>query len=153
MSEDVQHPEQAADLLAAATSVAPGWLRRITERACRDAGVDPTEFADEVADVVDTAAARLVADLTTLLTTDVDAQRTTPLSLCRAATAGPTRLLADHGVVPRGDVARAGATDDPYGLAPAAWVDVDPSLHEPGLRWGAWKAMTVLRRRRDEGLR
>jgi hypothetical protein len=40
-----------------------------------------------------------------------------------------------------------------FGLGPASWTDVDPELHEPGITWGAWKAMTVLRRRRDEGLR
>jgi hypothetical protein len=38
-------------------------------------------------------------------------------------------------------------------LGPATWSDVHPDLQEPGLAWGAWKAMVVLRRRRDEGRR
>ena len=31
--------------------------------------------------------------------------------------------------------------------------DVDPALHEPGIVWGAWKAKTILDRRRAEGHR
>ena len=31
--------------------------------------------------------------------------------------------------------------------------DLDPALHEPGLRWGAAKAHVVLARRRAEGRR
>lgn len=155
MSDDVQLPEPAADLLAAASSAVPSWLRRVTEQACRDAGVDPSGRADEIAEVVDRAAVELVAALADLLSTDVDEQRTTPLTLCRAATVGPTRFLERHGVPApaRREPGGPGGTHDPYGIAPAAWADVDPSLHEPGLRWGAWKAMTVLRRRREEGLR
>jgi hypothetical protein len=40
-----------------------------------------------------------------------------------------------------------------YDLSPATWGDVDESLQEPGLIWGAWKAKTVLERRRAEGRR
>jgi hypothetical protein len=29
--------------------------------------------------------------------------------------------------------------DDPYGLVPMTWRDVDESLHEPGMVWGALK--------------
>ena len=43
--------------------------------------------------------------------------------------------------------------DDVYRLSPATWSDVDPSLHEPGIIWGAYKAKTVLDRRRAEGKR
>jgi hypothetical protein len=43
--------------------------------------------------------------------------------------------------------------DDVYGLSPATWSDIDESVHDPGLFWGAWKAKTVLDRRRDEGRR
>jgi hypothetical protein len=43
--------------------------------------------------------------------------------------------------------------DDHYAIAPATWTDVDESLREPGLVWGAWKAATVLARRRSDGLR
>jgi hypothetical protein len=41
--------------------------------------------------------------------------------------------------------------DDDYDLTPAAFVALDPALHEPGLRWGAAKAHVFLARRRAEG--
>ncbi|HRE00718.1 MAG TPA: hypothetical protein PLV68_05430, partial [Ilumatobacteraceae bacterium] len=58
--------------------------------------------------------------------------------------------LAAHGVPPRqrDPFAERAFPADRYGLSPAAWSDVDESLHEPGLIWGAWKAKTVLARRR-----
>jgi hypothetical protein len=40
-----------------------------------------------------------------------------------------------------------------YDLSPAAFADLDPSLREPGLTWGAAKAHVHLARRRREGLR
>jgi hypothetical protein len=41
--------------------------------------------------------------------------------------------------------------DDVYGIGPAHWNDIDESLTEPGIVWGAAKASTVLQRRRAEG--
>ena len=41
--------------------------------------------------------------------------------------------------------------DDVYSLYPAHWSDIDESLTEPGIVWGAAKAATVLQRRRAEG--
>jgi hypothetical protein len=38
--------------------------------------------------------------------------------------------------------------DDDYDLTPAAFADVDPAHHEPGLVWGAAKAHVHLARRR-----
>ena len=38
--------------------------------------------------------------------------------------------------------------DDDYDLSPATFADIDESLHEPGLVWGAAKAHVVLTRRR-----
>jgi hypothetical protein len=98
---------------------------------------------------------RLLHDLEHLLRTDVDAQRTNPLSLFRSAVVGPNRWLLERGVRPPGAdpyVAERFA-DDVFGLGPATWSDIHPDLHEPGIAWGAWKALTVLRRRHDEGRR
>ena len=53
----------------------------------------------------------------------------------------------------RESFAAAHFPDDVFGLGPAAWSDVDPELHDAGITWGAWKALTILRRRRDAGLR
>ena len=155
MDRDVQLSEPAAQLLDVAASVTGDWLRRITLSVARSGGVDVSAVTAALDAVVDTESARLFAALEELLLTDVDDQRTNPLSLFRAAVAGPTELLRSIGVpAPPPDRFTADRfPEDVYGLGPATWADVDRRLHEPGLTWGAWKAMTVLRRRRDEGLR
>jgi hypothetical protein len=99
------------------------------------------------------AAAEVGAEVRELLATDVDEQRSTPLTLLRAAVRYPTEVLRQAGVPPvERDPFDAGHfPDDPYALTPMSFADVDPALHEPGLRWGAMKAGTHLRRRRGEG--
>lgn len=153
MPEREQLP--AVELVAVARRTVPGWLNRITVEAARRGGVDATAFADEIATMADDVSARACDELAELLAVDVDEQTTNPLSVLRGAVAAPTELLAARGVPPRPadpfHVERF--PDDVYGLGPATWADIHPDLHEPGMLWGAWKAMTVLQRRRDEGLR
>jgi hypothetical protein len=36
-------------------------------------------------------------------------------------------------------------------VVPASFADLDSTVHEPGIVWGAAKAHVVLRRRRAEG--
>jgi hypothetical protein len=155
VARDVQLEEPSVALLDAARQVVPGWLRRVTIDAAVRGGVDPDLLADDLDDVVLVASTELLERLGELLATDVDLQRTTPLSLLRSAIAAPTALLRAHGAASTGSPSPGGSwfPGDPYGLGPATWSDVDAALHEPGLMWGAWKAMTVLARRRDEGLR
>lgn len=152
---DDQEPTPAARLLETTALVAPGWLRRVTVEAAARGGVAIDVDDDDLSTVVSTASARLVDDLSELLATDVDEQRTNPLSLFREAVVVPTRFLLERGVRrPAGDRFTADHfPEDVFGIGPASWSDVDPALHEPGMTWGAWKAMTVLRRRREEGLR
>jgi hypothetical protein len=90
-----------------------------------------------------------------LLAIDVDEQPVNPLALLRLGVRYPSAVLADAGVppVPRDEFAARSFPDDVYDLAPATWADLDDSLREPGLVWGAWKAKTILDRRRAEGLR
>jgi hypothetical protein len=88
-----------------------------------------------------------------LLALDIDEQRTNPLSLLRDAVRYPTDVLRAAGVPAvegRDDFAVRAFPDDVYDLAPATWADVDPSLQDPGITWGAWKAYTHLSRRRDQ---
>ena len=155
MTSDVQPDEPPAELLAVARDVVPGWLRRITIAAASIDGEPSAELTAEIDAMVDGHAHRLLADLATLLAADVDEQPTNPLSVLRSGVAAPTALLRAHDVpVPPPDPFGAERfPDDVYRLGPATWADIDPAMHEPGLTWGAWKAMTVLRRRRDEGLR
>lgn len=155
MSGREQLPEVPAQLLDVARRVVPGWLTRITAEAAARGGVDPASFGAELDDVVGEATAATVTELEALLALDVDEQPVNPLSVLRGAIAGPTELLRRHDVRPRpvDPFITERFPDDVYGLGPAAWADIDQELHEPGMLWGAWKAMTVLQRRRDEGLR
>lgn len=149
----MQPDEPVTELLSAAGVAAPGWLRRVTLQA---AGSPPPPGLNEaVEEMVAVQSVRLRGELEALLRTDVDEQRTNPLSLFRSAVDAPTRLLQRFEIAPPPPDAFAGERfpDDPYRLGPATWSDIDPALHEPGLTWGAWKALTVLRRRRHEGLR
>ncbi len=150
----MQPDEPVTELVAAIEQVTAPWLRREMERAARRAGIDPAAW-DDLDPIVDDVADDIVRRLRALLTTDVDEQRSNPLSIYRASLAGPTEYLRGRGVPERAPDAFAAANfpDDPYGLGPSTWSDVDPDHHEPGLTWGAWKAMTVLARRREEGLR
>lgn len=153
MADDVQPPEPPAQLLDVAHQVVPGWLRRITVDAARRGGVDADEISPELDEMLADASTDVLERLATLLETDVDEQRTTPLTLFRQAVRAPTAWLLAHQVRPPSAPPDSGFPDDVYRLGPATWSDIDAALHEPGLTWGAWKAMTVLARRRDDGLR
>jgi hypothetical protein len=70
--------------------------------------------------------------------------------LLRSAARFPTGVLLDAGVpgAVRDEFLQTQFPDDVYDLGPAAFADLDPSLHEPGLIWGAAKAHVHLARRR-----
>lgn len=155
MSGREQLPEVAVQLLDVAERVVPPWLTRITVDAALRGGVDPASFGDQIEEAVREASGSTLADLESLVALDVDEQRVNPLTVLRGAITGPTELLRRHAVPPRpvDPFIVERFPDDVYGLGPAAWADIDQELHEPGMLWGAWKAMTVLQRRRDEGLR
>ena len=79
----------------------------------------------------------------------------TPSPSSVAAVRYPTAVLRDAGVPPvrRDEFKEQAFPDDVYDLVPATWRDVDPALQEPGIVWSAWRAKTVLDRRRAEGRR
>jgi hypothetical protein len=112
-----------------------------------------------IADAAHTAALRarveVGAEIRAFLGLDVDEQSTNPLAILRAAVRYPTGVLRDADVPPvrRDEFKERAFPDDVYDLSPATWNDVDSSLQEPGIVWSAWKAKTVLDRRRNEGLR
>jgi hypothetical protein len=142
----------AAYALALADAVEraiPGWVRRCVERF--------VPVVDGLRDAVDDAGRRLQSEVgprvRALLESDIDEQRTTPLALIRHAVAVPTAILHDAGVepVPRDEFEERAFPADVYRLTPATFADVDPALHEPGLRWGAAKAFVFKQRRRREG--
>jgi hypothetical protein len=134
----------ASDLVDAIEATIGGWAERCVERF----GVAP-------GDVGERTQARVVPTVRALLEQDVDAQRTNPLSIIRDAVAEPTAVLRAAGVAPvrRDDFAERAFPADVYDLSPAAFVDIDAALHEPGITWGAAKAHVILARRRREGKR
>jgi hypothetical protein len=150
------NPEDEAALVAYASALAdavdaalPGWVRRcVAQHVTVDAAVDAVVAAGGRRVQRDVG-----AELRALLALDLDDQRATPLALLRAAVATPTAILRDLGVppVPRDEFEQRSFPDDVYRLTPATFADVDPSLQELGLRWGAAKAFVFKQRRRQEG--
>ena len=68
--------------------------------------------------------------LRALLATDIDEQRTNPLSVLRGAVVYPTEVLKAAGVAPvaRDAFVEQAFPDDIYNLSPASWRDIDESL-------------------------
>jgi len=138
------YAECAADLLAGLDAAIVGWVERL--------------LADRLppgsAELAVAAAARtheaVMPVLRALLLSDVDVQSAGPLGILRNAVGDATDVLRAAQVPrPRRDeFAVRNFPDDPYDLGPATFDDVDPALHEVGLRWGAAKAHLVLTRRR-----
>ena len=143
--------EPHATALADAVEVAlPGWVERSVTRIMAawlgrapDAGV--VEAAQEAGR---RAAAEVGAEVRALLEADIDEQWTTPLSLLRAAVRYPTEVLREAGVPPveRDPFQEKLVPGDLYDLSPASFADVDPALAEPGMVWGAAKALAHRRR-------
>ena len=143
----------AQALLAAIVAAVPSWVERVVaDRYVQWSGRPPPDAIRHGARSAGVeAVTALEPALRALLEADVDAQRTNPLAIVRSAVPFPTTVLREAGVpdVVRDEQATAMFPDDPYDLAPAAFADLDPSVHEPGLTWGAAKAHVVLRRRRS----
>ncbi|MEO6124272.1 MAG: hypothetical protein ABIR32_11230 [Ilumatobacteraceae bacterium] len=138
-------------LIDAVHPVVPQWLERcVVQISIRQTGACSPPLHSEAAAMATSAAAEILARLDALLVLDVDAQATNPLSVLRWGVRYPTEVLVSHSIPPvrRDDFAVRAFPSDVYNLSPATWADVDESLQEPGLIWGAWKAKTVLDRRR-----
>lgn len=141
----------AGRLHRVAVEATPSWIRRRVETVLAGQGLSIAALDAVVAEVV----AHVDAELGALLATDIDRQRSTPLSVFRAAVTGPTAALAACGAAPL----RVGlppswdVPGDPYALAPDNLADVGSEVHEAGIAWGAAKAFVHLERRRREGLR
>jgi hypothetical protein len=142
----------ASDLADAVDAALPVWVLRCVTDRCAAAGTALTPAIDRSARNAGTACRDDVGPrVRALLRTDPDDQRSTPLALLRQAVRYPTGVLAGAGVpaVRRDDFAVRSFPDDTYDLTPASFRDLDESLHEPGLVWGAAKAHVHLARRRS----
>jgi hypothetical protein len=148
-----EHARVLADAVEAAV---PGWIDRSIRRVLAEQGI---ALDEALAGRIEAASAEAGAEGTrrirALLATDIDEQAGNPLSVLRSLVRHATEVLRAAGARPaaRDEFAQRAFPDDVYDLSPATFADVDPSLHEPGLIWGAAKAHVHLARRRREGKR
>ena len=141
--------EYAQALYESVTAAVPGWVERSILRVFVEAGRQPSPEVLAVATAAGLRAQREVNDeLKGLLEADIDEQRTTPLTILRKAIGHATAVLQDVGIPPaaRDEIQRRLFPADVYDLTPAALGDIDPSLTESALVWGAHKAMAHLQR-------
>lgn len=138
--------EVAESLVAALDAHLEPWLVRVgAARLPAGAGAAAVE---DLARAASRSAVLAVTELRHLVGLDVDEQRTTPLSVVRSAVAEVTAVLAAHGAVaPERDAWSVERfPDDVYDLAPATLADIDPSVGDAAVAWGAAKAWEHRRR-------
>ncbi len=153
-ADEARFAEISSALVDAVERAVPAWIERlVTTRVQQWSGHVSPEVVATAATAGAAAAEDVVPRLRALVETDLDEQRTNPLSLLRDTTRFAHDVLADLGVpaVARDQFSTRSFPEDSYGLVPAAWEDVDPDLHELGLAWGAAKAFLFKARRRGEG--
>ena len=147
--DDAAVAERAGVLAAAVEAALPGWVERSVARllVAWSGEADPAVMAEARRAGV-AAQSAVGGRVRSLLEADIDDQRSGPLAVLRSAVAYPTGVLRAAGVPPveRDAFAEEHFPDDDYDLTPATFADVDPSLHEPGLAWGAAKAWAHRRR-------
>jgi hypothetical protein len=138
-------------LADAVDAVLADWVERCVALRADQAGMaESLQLHEAAARAGRSAIAEVGPRLRAFLDRDVDAQSTTPLAILRQAVAYPTQVLRDAGVPPvvRDGFSESNFPDDVYDLTPAKFADIDPSLADPGLAWGAAKAMAHLQRHR-----
>ena len=142
--------EIASALADGIEAALPGWVERSVARVFMAWCGRPVDGAVAAAA---TAAGERARDeigprVRALLAADIDEQRSTPLAIVRSAVRYPGEVLRDAGVRPvaRDDFAVRSFPDDDYDLAPASFADIDPSLTDVGIAWGAAKAFEHKRR-------
>ncbi len=141
----------AAALADGVAEALPSWVvSSVAKVMSAWAGHTPPDVTEAAEAAASRAVREIVPAIRDLLRADVDEQRTTPLELVRSALRYPTEVLRAAGVAPveRDAFAEAAFPDDVYNLAPASFADLDPTLGEAALRWGAAKAFEHKRRHR-----
>ncbi|MGB3412359.1 MAG: hypothetical protein WBA45_14320 [Microthrixaceae bacterium] len=143
MTDDELFRKYSQELADAIDAQIEGWVTRSIRRRCAVAGVDVT---GQLEALVNDAARKCRAEVSTrmnsLLSADIDDQRTTPLAIIRASIHHAADVLSIAGVRPveRDEFERRSFPDDIYALSPASMADVHESLAEPAIVWGAAKA-------------
>ena len=142
------------DLYRAVNNAVPAWISaRVSEIASHSCDVRSSEFASALADVAEKTLQVVSKDLFSLLATDVDAQQSNPLHVLRTSTTSATRMLQGLGIpeARRDEYEVRAMPDDVFAIGPLTWRDLGEEVHDAGISWGAWKAATILTRRRADG--
>ena len=142
------------DLYVAVNNAVPAWISsRVSEIASSSCDVRSVEFTSTLADVVEKTFQEVSKNLFSLLATDVDAQQSNPLHILRTSTASATQMLQGLRVpeAQRDEYEVRAMPDDVFAIGPLTWRDLGEDVHEAGIFWGAWKAATILTRRRADG--
>lgn len=153
-ADEARLADAARSLAEQVEAAVPGWIERLVVTRVREwSGHVSPEVAAEAVAAGEAARDDVVPRLRRLLETDIDDQRGNPLDLLRGATRHADAVLERTGMpaVQRDQFAERSFPSDRYDLMPATWADIDPSLHEPGITWGAAKAFVHKARRRAEG--
>lgn len=147
--DEAQLAAFAVDLGDRVEAALGSWVQRSLVAAAAAGGAQPVP--DEIPDVVAATRAVVMPKLRRVLGADVDAGAGNPLAALRGGVGPMTECLVAWGAAqpPRDEFLERQFPGDPYQLGPAAFSDVDPDLHEPGLVWGAARAHVHLRRRRE----
>lgn len=155
-SDDDAYRTYALALADAVDAALEGWVQRcVTQRIEQSGGSLDAPTRAATADAAARCRDEIGPAVRSLVLSDPDEQRGTPLTLLRAAVAYPTQVLDFLGVAPveRDEFQVTAFPDDPYDLTPTSFAEVDPALQDAGLAWGAAKAHVHLMRRRAEGRR
>lgn len=142
----------AEELAQAIEAALPTWVERcVALRVARTDLATSLELREAAVRAGQLALAEIGPHIRSLLESDIDAQWTTPLALLRKAVLYPTRVLKEAGIpdVERDPFRVQIFPQDIYDLTPANFGAIDQSLSDPGVAWGASKAMTHIRRHRQ----
>ena len=139
-------------LLETSEQVVAKWVERLIRQHCDEQKISDPRVGDLRISVIAQVSTEVHDNLVELLSRDVFEQRTNPLAIFRQATRPITELLKNLGSpsVTRDEFDERSFPDDVYGLSPATWVDIDEAMVEPGIEWGAWKAATVMMRKKNQ---
>ena len=144
----------AKRLLDAIIVAVPVWVDESVRKIVRrQFGVVNDDIAAAIVVAGKEAQEYVFTRLSALLATDVDQQSSNPLQILRESARFPTQVLLNASVTaPKRDHFDEQINpDDVFGLGPYTWRDLGEEVHDAGIEWGAWKAATVLSRRRAEG--
>lgn len=139
-------------LLETSDGVVAQWVERLIRKHCDEQKISDLEVGDLLISVKSQVSKEVHDSLSELLTLDVLEQRTNPLAIFRLATRSISEFLARVGCTPvvRDEFDERSFPDDVFGLSPATWADIDETMVEPGIEWGAWKAATIMMRKKKQ---